>query len=220
MAALGKDKEAEKTYRDAISAWESAAIPSELGPEKAVRQGVIYDRLGNRSESQKRFRQAIREDPNRSETYNQLLSFLVIAGRLEDAKEFFRLAYNQDRIEVMWKIYYSLWVEGLSLRQGNGSFDLAREYLEFSRVNTWQGKLARFFSGKMTFEDLNKEAVNNGQRVEATYYSALMALGQGKKGDAEALFTKVIDSNLLGFFEYRMARSILLEEFPGDRKSE
>jgi pentatricopeptide repeat protein len=162
--------------------------------------------------SQEAFRLAIRLDPDRSETYGTIISFLVVNGRLDDAVEFYRLAYNQDRIRAMWKIYYSLWVEGLSRRTGKGSVNLAKGYLESSEGETWQDHLAQFFCGKISLDDLRKAAKNTGQHVEVEYYGAILAMSDGRNGDAKAMLAKVIDSNLLGFFEYRMAREILRGE--------
>ncbi len=218
IAGLGRNDEAQQIYRQALKAWDSAEIISEQAPFAAVRRGVILDSLGDRLGSQDAFRLAVRLDPNREGTYAQLISFLVIRGRLEDAKEFYRLAYNQDQIEAMWKIYYSLWVEGLSQRQGKGSYDLARGYLQQREGSTWQDKLARYYFGKMTTEALHKEATNTGQHVEVEYYSALVDLAQGKKSEARAKLEKVIASNLLGFFEYRMARALLRRELAGASK--
>jgi tetratricopeptide (TPR) repeat protein len=212
MRALDRQDDAQKTYRQSLAMWDKIAIPAEMAAAAAIRRGVVLDRLGNIPGSREAFRLAVRMDPNREATYAELISFLVIRGRLKDAMEFYRLAYNQDQIKAMWKIYYSLWVEGLSRRQGKGSFELARGYLETSRGDTWQDKLASFFSNKISIDELRKSAANNGQKVEVDYYGALKALAEGKKKDAKALLDSVIASNLLGFFEYRMAREILLEE--------
>ncbi|MCP4602068.1 MAG: hypothetical protein GY847_16390 [Proteobacteria bacterium] len=212
MAALGRQIEAEKFYRKALSQWGSTGIEAGQKSLAAVRRGVIFDRLRDLPASQDAFRQAIRLDPDRQGIYAQLISFLVIRGRLEDAKEFYKLAYNQDQIEAMWKIYYSLWLEGLSQRAGKGSFDLAKGYLEHSRGETWQDQLAKFYSGEKTVEVLHQEAANAGQHVEVEYYAALIDLAQGRKNEARTRLEKVVASKLLGFFEYRMARAILYEE--------
>jgi tetratricopeptide (TPR) repeat protein len=218
--ALGRGQEAQNYYRDALRIWDSQEIPAEQSTTAAMRRGVILHRLGDFSDSQDAFRTAVRLDPDKQGTYAQLISFLAMEGRLEDAKEFYRLAYNQDQIDDMWKIYYSLWVEGLSKRAGKGSFDLAKGYLENSRGDTWQDKLARFFSGAITIEALRSEAANTGQQVEVDYYGAVAALADGRTAEAHALLNKVIDSNLLGFFEFRMARAILQNELktPSEKK--
>lgn len=209
MDAAGQSQRAKVTYEEALDEWATAEIEAEQAPTMAIRRGVILDRLGDLEASTKAFRLAIRLDPNRDATYADLISYLVIRGRLEDAETFYRLAYNQDRIDAMWKIYYSLWVEGLSRRLGKGSFELARGYLEHSDGDTWQDKLAAYFAGEIDEQTLRKSIESVGQKVEADYYSALSALAEGDTDKGRSLLQQVVDSNLMGFFEYRMARSLL-----------
>jgi tetratricopeptide (TPR) repeat protein len=212
-SALGEDGGADMDWEQALVAWKAAAIPPSQEPEAALRQGVLFDRLGQIPASTEAFRRAIRLDPNRRATYAELLSFLVVRGRLEEARTFYRLAFNQDRIEVMWKIYYSLWVEGLALRKEGRSFAIARGYLEQSDGASWQDELARFFTGRIDAAQLRERASNTGQRVEVDYYVAVELLGVGRKEEARALLDRVIASDLMGFFEYRMARALLATEF-------
>ena len=213
LHAEGRDKEADSLYRDALGLFENGGELMEGAPSAAVQRGFILHRLGDTEESQAAFRLAIRLDPDRAETYGTLISFLTMEGRLEDAVEIYRLAYNQDRIKGMWKIYYSLWVEGLARRTGKGSVPLAKGYLDSSDGDTWQDHLAKFFVKKISLGELRKSATNLGQRVETDYYGAVLALSDGRRDEAEQLLDKVIASELLGFFEYRMARDILRKEF-------
>jgi tetratricopeptide (TPR) repeat protein len=211
--ALGEDGGADMDFEEALAAWKTAGVAPSQGPEAALRQGVLLDRLGQREASAEAFRRAIRIDPNRRATYAELLSFLVQRGRLEEARDFYRLAFNQDRIEVMWKIYYSLWIEGLARMREGRSFAIARGYLEQSDGPGWQDELARFFTGRITAEQLRERTRNHGQRVEVDYYVAVELLAAGRKDEARALLERVIASDLMGFFEYRMARALLHAEF-------
>jgi len=211
--ATGNEDKARKEYRAALARWNDVQLSPSQAPEAAVRQGVLQDRLGKLEESVTAFKLAVRLDPDRRATYAELLSFLVTRGRLEDAAAFYSLAFNQDRIEPMWKIYYSLWVEGLAQRRDEKSIDLARGYLEQSAGKSWQDELARYFSGRITYEALKKKAANIGQEVEADYYSALKLLADGDKAEAERRLEKVLESDLMGFFEYRMAWELLRSEF-------
>ena len=213
LLALGREKEAKGSYKEALMLLEYGDEFMDSSPAVAIRRGILLHRLGEDKNSQAAFVLAIRLDPDRAETYGTLISFLVVQGRLEDAIEIYRLAYNQDRIKAMWKIYYSLWVEGLSQRQGEGSVDLAKGYLESSNGESWQDNLAKFFCGKITISELRANARNNGQKVEVDYYGALSLMSKGKKMEAKGLLDSVISSNLLGFFEYRMARELLRSEF-------
>ncbi|HUT79035.1 MAG TPA: hypothetical protein VM285_15155, partial [Polyangia bacterium] len=204
---------ADMDREQALAAWKAAAIPPSQEPEAALRQGVLLDRLGQIEASTVAFRRAIRIDPNRRATYAELLSYLVQRGRLDDARTFYRLAFNQDQIEVMWKIYYSLWVEGLAMRKEGRSFAIARGYLEQSDGTSWQDELARFFTGRIDAGQLRERAGSAGQLVEVDFYVAVELLVAGRKEEARALLDRVIASDLMGFFEYRMARALLATEF-------
>jgi tetratricopeptide (TPR) repeat protein len=205
-----EEKLASSDLEQALAEWKTATIPPSQEPEAAVRQGVLHDRLGDPEASEQSFRRAVRLDPDRQATYAEVISHLVMSERLEDAKAFYRLAYNQDQIEAMWKIYYSLWVEGLALRKSGESFDLARGYLEQSEGESWQDQLARQFTGRISAEELRAAAANKGELAEADFYVALRSLAEG--GDekrARSLLKSVLESDLMGFFEYKMARGLL-----------
>ncbi len=214
LFAEKKQTEAEASYKSALSIFDAGGEMMEGSPSVALQRGFILHRLNEPEKSQTAFLTAIRLDPDREETYGTLISFLVVEGRLDDAVEIYRLAYNQDRIKDMWKLYYSLWVEGLSRRMGKGSVPLAKGYLEAASGEGWQNQLAKYFTKKISLDDLRKSAMNKGQQVEADFYGAVLTLADGKKGEAEAMLGNVIASDLLGFFEYRMARAILETEFP------
>ncbi len=209
LLADGRAGAAKADYRKALGKWKDSETPVEIQPVEALRIGIIHDRLGNEEASRESFRKAIRLDSDRSSTYAGILSFLVTGDRLEDAKEFYRLAFNQDRIEAMWKIYFSLWMEGFSRRKSGKSFDLARGYLEQSDGKSWQDDLARFFSGRITADKLRGRAANVGQNVETDFYVSVKLLSDGKKSAATPLLHKVLESDLMGFFEYPMARALL-----------
>lgn len=209
VQAMGQAEDAQVIYRRALQEWKIAQISVDQAPLVAMRRGVLYHQLGELEASQEAFRLAVRLDPDRHATYAQLISFLVVVERLEDALEFYQLAYNQDEIEGMWKIYYSLWVEGLAKRLGKDSIPLAVGYLKHSKGDSWQDKLAQFFSGTIPLEKLRKAARNVGQNVEADYYSSVLDISNGRIDDAVAKLNQVLNSKLLGFFEFKMARAIL-----------
>ena len=133
----------------------------------------------------------------------------MVEGDLEKAKGYYQLAFNQDQLDPMWKIYFSLWVEGLSLRIAGESFGLARGYLEDADGDSWQSKLAMFFTGRMDARSLREAAENKGQEVEADYYEALLLLTRKKTSEAKVLLDEVIASDYVAFFEYKMARELL-----------
>jgi len=209
LSELGKNTRAQANYREALQAWERADVPATQRPKTQIRKGVILDRLGKLDDSREAFRKAIRLDPNMRATYAELLSFLVRRGRLKDAEEFYMIAFNQDRIEAMWKIYYSLWVEGLSFGKGEARYAPAWSYLEQRKGDSWQDLVARFYTDQITEKELRSHAIDTSRKVEANYYVALKLLTKGNKKDAVILLENVIKSDLMGFFEYRLAHDLL-----------
>jgi tetratricopeptide (TPR) repeat protein len=198
-------------FRAALAIWEKADLPIDYSAEVALRRGMALDYLGDEKGALEWMRRAFGLDPENRATYGAAFSFLFARGRLDAAADLFQVAFNQDRLGAMWKIYFALWVEGMARRQGS-SVELARNYLAHADGDTWQDDLARYFSGRIDAAELRRRAQSNGQRVEADFYDGLKLLGDGKRDQAEPLLRKVIDSKLMGFFEYPMARVLLAEK--------
>ena len=210
-ADKGDDAAEVEDFQAALAIWEKADLPLDYSAEIALRRGIALDHVGDAQGSLEWMRRAIGLDPENRATYGAAFSFLFARGRLDAAAELFQVAFNQDRIGAMWKIYFALWVEGMARRQGK-SVELARNYLAHADGDTWQDELARFFSGRIDAPELTRRAQNAGQKVEADFYAGLRLLGDGKRDLANPLFQKVIDSKLMGFFEYPMARVLLAEK--------
>ncbi|MCK9462682.1 MAG: tetratricopeptide repeat protein [Proteobacteria bacterium] len=201
-------------FRRALSIWEKADLPLDYAAEIALRRGIALDHLGDEKGALEWMRRAIGLDPENRSVYGAAFSFLFARGRLDSAAELFQIAFNQDRLGAMWKIYFALWIDGLARRQGRTN-ELARNYLAHADGDTWQDDLARHLSGRIDAAELRRRAGNNGQRVEADFYAGLRLLGDGKGDLARPLFERVIDSKLMGFFEYPMARVLLAEKSAG-----
>ncbi|MBN2715113.1 MAG: hypothetical protein JXX14_04610, partial [Deltaproteobacteria bacterium] len=208
----GDTKAANADYALALKRWETADYPLEQSPVIAIRQGVLLSRLGDVDKSMAKFREAVQLSPDRRASYAEIISFLVVNERLSDAEEFYQLAFNQDMLAAMWKVYFSIWVDGLSRMKQGKPFDLALGYLENTPSESWQDKLASFFIGTIDSQTLRREAFNKGQLVEADYYEALRLIIDGKQAQALPLLQKVIDSRLFAFFEYRMASELLKKQ--------
>ncbi|MBN2801612.1 MAG: hypothetical protein JXR91_00815 [Deltaproteobacteria bacterium] len=206
---MGNSLKSADDYKAAVETWNVADYPMEQAAAVAIRRGILSTMLGEEN-SFEFFRQAIKVDPERRASYADIISFLINEGDLDHAKEFYSMAFNQDRLDSMWKIYFSIWIEGLSLVKESKSFDLAKGYLQNSGKESWQDKLAMFFSGKIDSTQLRSYAVNKGQLTEADYYEGLYLLAHKDEESAKTLFQKVIDSNMLAFFEYKMAKKVLM----------
>ncbi|MCK5799470.1 MAG: hypothetical protein KAI47_19900, partial [Deltaproteobacteria bacterium] len=105
--------------------------------------------------------------------------------------------------------YCSFWVIGLARRAGKAPDPLALNYLKTLDGDRWYDFLARFALGKLTSANLEKQAKTLSQRTEAAYYQADRLLAGGKIAEAKTLWKRVVDSQLMAFFEYDMAMSQL-----------
>ncbi len=73
----------------------------------------------------------------------------------------------------------------------------------------WYHVLARFATGRLTYEQALASADTVGKRAEAYFYEAMRRLGDGKADDAQQLWKKVIDTRMFSFFEFDMASRYL-----------
>ena len=71
------------------------------------------------------------------------------------------------------------------------------------------GALARWARGELSFERLVDQAHDRGEKAEAYFYEGLRKWRAGDITQAKALMHKVLDTQMMGFFEYDMAQSYL-----------
>ena len=106
-------------------------------------------------------------------------------------------------------MYCSLWVNDLLVRAGQVPDPLAVAFLQSVPSGRWPADLARWAVGQLTETELIKRADTPGRLAEANFYVAMAHLRAADRPGAEALWRKVLDSNMLGFFEYEMAGAFL-----------
>ena len=120
----------------------------------------------------------------------------------------FRQALPRDEVRASLKLYFSLWLHELALRQNRPQDPAVVEYLHGFAEDSWQGKLARHARG---------QAVVRGA---AAWRHRLRGAGRGvllrgaaalaeRPQDAKVLLQKVIDTRRMAFFEYDMAQNYL-----------
>ena len=81
-----------------------------------------------------------------------------------------------------------------------------------SRSDAWWGRLAQFGLGLIDYQKLDSYAKTRGEHTEAAFYEGVHRLAQGDLTGARKLFTTVIESQMVGFYEYQMAQELLLLE--------
>jgi len=78
--------------------------------------------------------------------------------------------------------------------------------------SNWWGKLASFGAGDLDYAGLISVASSLGEETEALYYEGSRLFIAGERQAARDQFQRVLDTNMVSFFEYEMARKLLLEQ--------
>jgi tetratricopeptide (TPR) repeat protein len=212
----GHDMErARQRYAEALAVWENQAQGASDAPQKAfahIRRGILLSRLGRRPESIDAFEQAMQTAPDNRETYAQILAHLVVSAPEPDfAESILRRAQRQLTLDPEWKAYFALWVKAIGGRAHLApSHDVDRLLERLARSDGWWGRLAQFGLGTITYDRLSAIASTRGEHAEADFYEGVRRLGADDLAGARQLFKKVIDSHMVGFYEYQMAQELLL----------
>jgi lipoprotein NlpI len=77
------------------------------------------------------------------------------------------------------------------------------------RAAAWYTELARYATGQLDYAALLAKADTTGKRAEAYFYEAMRLLSNGKSEEAHALWSKVMETKMMSFFEFEMASRYL-----------
>ena len=92
----------------------------------------------------------------------------------------------------------------------------AEEHTELLRRlgggSNWWGKLASFGAGALDYAGLMSVASSLGEETEAIYYEGSRLFIAGDRKAASDQFQRVLDTKMVSFFEYEMARKLLFDE--------
>lgn len=211
-ALSGRSDRSGTLYAEALVMLDEAenSLPPATGPEIHLERGFILFKLDREDEGARELELAVTTAPQRRATYGRLLSFYVGRGMVEPALELFRVAFNHSELERTWKIYYSMWIVGLQRRLNQDPDVTAVRFLETVTGSGWVERLGRYYAGGLPYEQLVAAAETQGQRAESYYYEAVLQLAQGNSEQGRALLQQVLDTNMMGYYEYEFAR--LLQE--------
>jgi tetratricopeptide (TPR) repeat protein len=176
---------------------------------RLVERGKLLFYLGDPTQGAEDFRQARAVTPGRDEAYAEPMLFVVNHGYYDLALEIFRQALPREELRASLKLYFSLWLHELALRQGLPQDPAVLEFIAGYDKDNWQGKLARHAQGKLSYDDLLRGASDSGEQAEAYFYEALRRWRVGDPGDAKLLMRKVLGTGRMAFFEYDMAQNYL-----------
>jgi len=214
--AQGKAKEMAARYNVALRAWNDARDQVE-GPTAAIvemRRGVLLDHLGRHDEAVDAFENAMSHAPQWRDVYASILSHLVYAPPdFELASSVWRRSQLHLTLPPEWKVYFTLWIQLIAARAGEPP---AEEHTELLRRlgggSNWWGKLASFGAGELDYAGLMSVASSLGEETEAIYYEGSRLFIAGDRKAASDQFQRVLDTKMVSFFEYEMARKLLLEQ--------
>lgn len=217
FGGAGNQEQSQRMYRQALQAWDRTAAELGQQPEARLlmarlqtRRGVLLDALGERERALQAFRSAVNAEPRLHETYATILSHLVSAAPdLDFAHEIFRMSQRQLSLAPEWKVYFALWVKAIAARassEAEGEIDVVLR--ENASVSGWSGQLARFGAGDLAYEQLLEAADGTGESAEAYFYEGVRQL-ESDPGAAKALFERVLQTEMVSFYEYAMAQALL-----------
>jgi lipoprotein NlpI len=176
-----------------------------------VEVGKLFWLAGRRRIAVESFDAALDQAPELASTYVEVISFLGMRGYFDEALDAYHRALARDPVSEYLKAYATFWILDLGrrLRVDPEKLRLAEVYLKHLRGKRWYHQLARYYRGALSYAALRRRARTTGQRVEADFYHAMHLLRTGKTVAAERLLRGVAASNMMAFFEYKMARYYL-----------
>lgn len=182
-----------------------------LRAEVLYHVGWLFWQAGQPRIAVQSFNAALDEAPERSSTYVDVISFLVMRGYFEDALDAYHRALARSEISEYLKAYCTFWILDLGqrLKVDPERLGLAEVYLRHLKGDQWFHHLARFLRGEASYDALAREASTKGQRAELDFYHSMVLLRQGKAAEARALWQRIVDSEMMAFFEYKMVRRYL-----------
>jgi len=210
----GKGREMTAHYQGALRAWTEARDQVD-GPTAALvelRRGVLLDNLGRHEEAVDAFENAMSHAPQWRDVYASILAHLVSAPPdFELASSVWRRSQLQLTLPPEWKVYFTLWIQLITARAGQPPAEDHTDLLRrLGGSSNWWGKLASFGAGDLDYAGLISVASSLGEETEALYYEGSRLFIAGDRQAARDQFQRVLDTKMVSFFEYEMARKLLL----------
>ena len=220
--AQGNIGEMKSQYKAALEAWTEARdqVEGATGAIVEMRRGVLLDQLGRHEDAVDAFQSAMTFAPQWRDVYAGILAHLVSAPvDLELASSVWQMSQLHLNLAPEWKVYFTLWIQFITARAGKPPVEEHRQLLRrFGGSSNWWGKLASFGAGELDYAGLLSVASSLGERTEALYYEATRLFIEGDEEGSRKQLQQVLDTNMVSFFEFEMARKLLLEEKrAGDR---
>ena len=215
----GDKAKAQTLWKRTVTEWQEVLTAQLNARARAVAYtelGRLFDDLGQTDKSLEAFAHALDVDPEQAGVYGDVIAFLATRSHYDEALDAFHRALGRAEVTEYLKVYTSLWIIDLARIQKRDVDNGATEYLTgVAKGGKWYHQLARFKLGKLPYDQLLAKADTRGKRAEAFFYEAMAKYADGSRGDAEKLLHNVVATQMLGFFEYDMARYYLKNGPPG-----
>jgi tetratricopeptide (TPR) repeat protein len=211
-AGDGRQRDAAHSLRRAMIAWhrlteDVESMPAQAEAESLVEQGKVLWGLGHQKEALAAFDAAIDADDEDASSHSDVVAFLIVHGHYDRALDAYHRALGNADLGDTSKVYMSLWVIAEAQRQRRTSDPIAREFLAGRDGSLWYDDLARFAAGRIGAGALEARATTRARRAELLYYSAVLGDELYRHpGHARRLLEGVVESGMVHFFEYDMAK--------------
>ncbi|MCA9711385.1 MAG: tetratricopeptide repeat protein, partial [Myxococcales bacterium] len=185
------------------------AISAEHQADRYLDRGRLLFLLGEVSLAIDDYEHAADLAPGHVAAYSEPMLQLVSHGFYAEARSVFRRALDRDEVDDDLKLYFSLWLNDLALRQGESPDPTATAFLTHYEGGRWGRKLAQHARGKLSYSKLLDGASDQGERAEAFFYEGLRRWRSGDATAGRKLLEQVVATELMGFYEYDMAQAYL-----------
>lgn len=211
---LGDMDGARDRWMLALSLWadinNNANLPPALAGELRIQAGQLLFALGSKDEGIGLIEDALDIDADGADTHTQAVVFHIVNDQYVAALDAYHRAVLADRIGDYHKVYMSLWVLAEARRRGVDADPLAIEYLQGRDGVLWHDDMARLATGRVDIAELERRAATRGRKAELAYYTAVLGLGPDgadrPPAEVRALLEHVVETDMVLFFEYEMAR--------------
>jgi tetratricopeptide (TPR) repeat protein len=218
LRMLGQTTEAAKDYEQALTLWTDhvSAHGDNRSATAQLRRGILLGRLGKSTESVEAFTQAMERAPAARETYATILAYLAVSDpNTGFANQVFHNAITQISLEPEWKVYFALWIRIIASRTGapldGGVLEV---FADLAQGKGWWARLAQHGSDQLAFQALFDAATGLGQRTEAYFYEGARRLRVQDVAGAREMFERVLQSNMVNFYEFAMAQQFIAQTSP------
>jgi cellulose synthase operon protein C len=211
---LGDNPKAEESLESALMLGLSARSAAQTGQDLAVAERVLgrvlelYDERDAAGRASKRAYEASRNDVRQmTETVLDSSRRALTLGDLRAARDSVRRAVAADLADED-TVYAALWLKLLEQRLRVTSDGTAEEALQKIDAPTgWVAKLAAWGRGRLSAQDLVKQATSPVERVEANFYAAMS--GPSDEHSLDRL-KEVAASEAIQLVEVTIARDLLV----------